>query len=122
MRSHPYICPVGKITIGIGRNLEDNGLSPDEIEYLLQNDIKRCVGELERFPFWDKCNESRKAALTDLIFNLGRPRFLEFKLMIAALNAGAFDVAADELKNSLYARQLPERAEELARILREGAI
>ena len=46
LKLKPYICPAGKITIGVGRNIEDNGISEDEAMYLLNNDIKRCKTEL----------------------------------------------------------------------------
>jgi len=40
-RSLPYECSAGKISVGVGRNLEDNPLTDDEIMYLLRNDIAR---------------------------------------------------------------------------------
>ena len=42
-RSFPYVDSVGKVSIGIGRNLDDRGLSPDEIDYLYRNDIELVV-------------------------------------------------------------------------------
>jgi lysozyme len=33
----PYHCSAGKLTIGVGRNLEVNGISEDEAMYLLEN-------------------------------------------------------------------------------------
>ena len=43
VRTHAYMCSENKITVGVGRNLDENGgigLSSDEIDYLLENDIK----------------------------------------------------------------------------------
>jgi hypothetical protein len=54
-RTHAYDCPAGYITIGVGRNIDPNGglgLSEDEINYLLRNDIERCYRELDRFSWF----------------------------------------------------------------------
>jgi lysozyme len=51
IRNKPYEDSVGVLTIGVGRNLDDVGLSHDEIYYLLKNDIRRCEKELDNsFP------------------------------------------------------------------------
>jgi len=53
-KNKPYKCTSGKITIGVGRNLDDNGLSEDEIDYLLTNDVLRCEKELQqRLPWYE---------------------------------------------------------------------
>ena len=48
MKLKPYRCPAGKLTIGVGRNLEDKGLSNEEALFLLQNDIIEAVKELKK--------------------------------------------------------------------------
>lgn len=45
-RSKPYKCTAGKLTIGVGRNIEDNGITEDEAMYLLENDIASCIKQL----------------------------------------------------------------------------
>ena len=119
-RKHPYICPAGKISIGVGRNIEDNGLSEEEIDYLLNNDIDRVQQELKQFPFTAKLNGAQKAAIINMLFNLGLPTFKKFNLMIAALNSGDFERAAVEMLNSTWAKQVGARATELANIIRYG--
>ena len=42
----PYKCPVGKLTIGYGHNLEDNGLSQSVCEYILIEDIEEAKRNL----------------------------------------------------------------------------
>jgi len=72
LKLKPYICPAGKLTIGVGRNIEDNGISKDEAMYLLENDIKRCEKELrEIFNDFDSLPDNIKIALIDMIFNMG---------------------------------------------------
>jgi lysozyme len=121
LRLKPYRCPAGKLTIGYGRNLESLGITKPEAKYLLDNDVLRCRFELERaVPGFLALSPRRQIALIDLDLNLGLPTFLEFKRMLAALSAGDFNRAADELHDSEWARQVGARAERLARMMREG--
>ena len=118
LKLKPYICPAGKLTIGVGRNIEDNGISEDEAMYLLENDIKRCESELrEIFPNFDSLPENVRIALIDMDFNLGKPRFLQFKKMIAAIKEGDFKRAAEEAKNSKWCRQVGSRCEDVCEML-----
>jgi len=117
LKLKPYICPAGKLTIGVGRNIEDNGISEDEAMYLLENDIKRCENELrEIFPNFDSLPENVRIALIDMDFNLGKPRFLQFKKMIAAIKEGDFKRAAEEAKNSKWCRQVGSRCEDVCKM------
>jgi len=114
LKLKPYICPAGKLTIGVGRNIEENGISEDEAMYLLENDIKRCESELrEIFPSFDSLPENVKMALIDMDFNLGKPRFLTFKKLIQAVKEGNFKKAAQEAKNSRWCRQVSSRCEDV---------
>ena len=71
-RKFPYVDTVGKVTIGVGRNLTDVGLSGNEIDILLKNDIDRAVADLDReLSWWRKLNEARQRVMIDLCFNLG---------------------------------------------------
>lgn len=120
-RKHPYLCPADKITIGIGRNLEDVGLSNKEIDFLFANDInvarETCRSLFHRFGSID---ELRQAVLLDMAFNLGMPRLAKFKNMRMAVDAGEWRRAAAELLDSRYAEQVPNRARRNAEILRTG--
>jgi len=115
LRLKPYEDTVGKLTIGVGRNLDDVGISEDEAMYLLNNDIKRCKTEL--MEIFDKdyitLPANVKIALIDMIFNLGKPRFLTFKKLIQAVKEGDFKKAAEEAKNSRWCRQVGERCEDV---------
>ncbi len=122
LRLKPYRDTVGKLTIGYGRNLEDVGLSPEEAEVLLRNDLLRCEAELREAlgGTYEALSPVRKAVLLDMIYNLGKPRFLGFKRMIAALKAGDFSRAAGEMLDSRWAAQVGRRAQFLAEKMREG--
>ena len=118
-KDKPYTCSAGKISIGIGRNLEDVGLSRDEILYLYRNDIVRVEAEaLSVFPTFQDFSDSRQRALLNMLFNLGLPRFLGFKKMIAAIHQGDWARAASEALDSKAARQTGERYDRIAALLR----
>lgn len=116
----PYQCTAGKLTIGYGRNIEDNGISPTEAEQLLKNDVQRCYMECFKLSCWKKLNEARRAALIDMCFNLGIARLKTFKKMLAALEQGNFERAAYEMLNSKWAVQVGHRSKELAEIIKKG--
>lgn len=121
MRSLPYKDTVGVLTIGIGRNLDDVGISRDEAVYMLMNDIAHYQGELRRgFPWFSKLLYPRQDALTDMAFNLGMTRFRKFEHMLAAVEAGDYAKAAEEMIASKWATQVGDRALELAAIIRTG--
>ena len=69
--------------------------------------------------FWS-LSDNRYNALVDMMFNLGKPRFLTFKKMIKAVECGDFDTAANEMLDSKWARQTKSRAIELSNLIREG--
>tara|TARA_Y100000114_G_C11722362_1_gene309159 strand:- start:825 stop:1247 length:423 start_codon:yes stop_codon:yes gene_type:complete len=108
-------------TIGVGRNLRDRGLSDDEIDYLLSNDIDIVVRELDNvMPWWKDLDEVRQRVLCDLVFNLGMPRFSGFKKSISYMKQQMWDQAANELLDSKWARQVGKRAERLSEMMRTG--
>ena len=122
VRLVPYRDTEGKLTIGIGRNLDANGISLKEAEILLRNDISKAVDDFWRLPFAVilHCNIDRRRALTEMIFNLGLPTFLTFKKMLHALECSEYEDAAREMLDSKWAVQVGERARRLANVIRTG--
>lgn len=121
VRLNPYKDTVGKTTIGVGRNLDDVGITTEEADYLLENDIGRAAAGLDRaLPWWRNLREVRQRALLNMAFNLGLPRLLGFKGMLGALQAGDYAAAAAEARDSAWARQVGARAERIAQMLKEG--
>lgn len=117
----PYTDTVGKLTIGIGRNLDDNGISLDEAKYMLANDIASACRDLDRvMPWWSKISERRQRALVNMTVNLGIPRLRQFRMMLVALEAGDWDAAATEAMDSAWAKQVGARADRIAQAFREG--
>ena len=113
-----YHCPAGKLTIGVGRNLEDKGITREEALYLLRNDIKECETDLRTiFDNFEVFDDIRKNVLIDMRFNLGPNRFRQFKKMMAAVRKKDFQQAAEEMKNSNWYRQVGKRAENLCEMM-----
>jgi lysozyme len=117
----PYRCTSNKLTIGVGRNLEDVGISEQEAEMLLQNDIQEAVKQLkERFPWTLELDEVRFAALINFTFNVGIGTVSKFKNAMALLKAKKYDMAADEFLQSRWAEQVGQRAIEVTEQIRTG--
>ena len=116
----PYKCTANKLTIGVGRNLEDKGLTDDEVDYLLENDIKECMDDLKQFEWYNKLSVNRKHALIDMRLNLGLGGLLSFKRMIGKIEENNFKEASFEMLDSLWANQVGERAERLAFMMKNN--
>jgi len=120
IRLKPYKDTVGKLTIGIGRNLDDVGLSKAEAYYLAQNDIRRRINRLEKFEWYRNLDEIRKKVIIDMAFNLGMGGLLSFKNMIKAIKLNDFPTAAAEMLNSKWANQVGVRAKRLSKMMKTG--
>ena len=120
VRNFPYEDTVGKLTIGVGRNLDDRGLSDDEVNYLLANDIDLALAGANTFPWFQSLDEVRQMVVADMIFNLGLTRFRGFIKTIAAIAAGDYEAAADEMEDSRWYRQTGRRAIKNVRLMRYG--
>lgn len=146
LRLKPYRCPAGKLTIGVGRNIEDKGFSSeerrvlgldngrkiedgitaDEALYLLDNDITEVWKALsvKLVGVFTSLDETRQHVLMDMAFNLGVAGLMKFRKMLAAVERRDFAVAAGEMLDSAWAKQVGndpgERAHTLAGMMREG--
>ena len=115
MKLMPYTCTAGKLSIGVGRNLADRGISEDTAMQMLEEDIDIILGELKvAIKHFDEYPEDVQFTLVDLAFNLGLPKLLTFTLTLKyleeGLQTGNYTKAAVELMNSAYAKQVPNRA------------
>jgi len=121
LRLKPYKDSVGFTTIGYGRNLDTVGISKDEAELMLRNDIAVAVRELLKIiPNFVKLTQNRQDALIDMMYNLGSPRFQGFYHMIKAIVEERFQDAAQDMLQSRWATQVGYRAVELSTLMREG--
>lgn len=121
MKLKPYFCPGGKLTIGVGRNIEDVGITESEAMIMLGNDITRIVMEARsNFPWYAELNDARQDVVLSMIFNLGLHGFMDFKKTIQAIACRDYDLASREMMDSLWASQVGKRAYELSRMMALG--
>jgi lysozyme len=122
IRLKPYKDSVGKLTIGIGRNLDDVGISKEEAEHLLANDVRSASASLlQAFPWMAGLDEVRFCALVNMAFNLGIGGLAEFRKFLAALQAGDYETAKQEMLHSHWAEQVGPRAARLAIQIESGS-
>ena len=121
LRFKPYRDSVGKLTIGVGHNLDDVPISYAAAMQILEDDILQAMGQLNgRIPWWVSLNETRQRALMNLCFQLGINGLMGFKQMLAALQDSDWQRAHDELINSKLNSQAPNRTGRTAQMLLTG--
>jgi lysozyme len=119
----PYKDIYDNWTIGWGHKLIGQPIPIAAAELILDQDIAIAVADVHKLPisFRKHLNVARARVITEMMFNMGYPRFLTFRKMIAAIERQDFDQAAAELLDSKYARKdVGQRAVEMAEILRHG--
>jgi lysozyme len=122
-RSKPYRDTVGKLTVGVGRNLDDVGLRDDEIAYLLSNDVSRVVEALDSaLPWWKQLDDVRQRVLVNMAFNMGVKGLLGFRNTLAAVAAPDYKAAAAGMLASKWAKQVGARAVRLAYMMEHGKV
>jgi lysozyme len=121
---HIYRCSAGFWTLGAGRNVDPQGglgLSDDEVDYLLQNDIERVIKELStEYRWFNSLDDVRKDAMIDISFNLGATRLRGFKRALAAMEVADYTTAAKEFLDSKWSRDVKGRATELCYMIETG--
>lgn len=115
LRLKPYRCTAGKLTIGVGRNLDDKGVSEAEALLLLDNDIRECWDRLcDALPWLPAAPEDVQQALANMAFNLGISGLLGFRQTLELMRTRRYAEAAQAMLASRWAGQVGQRAERLA--------
>lgn len=121
VRNYPYKDTVGKLTIGVGRNLDGVGIHDDEAYLMLANDIQDAMRSLDKhLPWWRELAEVRQRVLVNMCFNLGITGLLGFKNTLAMIKTGKYTEAAAAMLNSKWAGQVGARAQRLAEQMAKG--
>lgn len=121
LRLKPYRDTVGKLTIGVGRNLDDKGITQEEALHLLENDIHEVEAKLRQaLPWIQDLDEVRYRVLVDMGFNLGVAGLLKFKRTLRFVETGNYASAAGAMLESKWARQVKARASRLASMMATG--
>ena len=123
VRNHVYVCTAGYETIGVGRNISNSGLglTDEEINILLMNDIERVKKELSTsFSWFVDLDEVRQNAIIDMCFNLGLSRLNQFVKALDEMAAKDYEKAADEFMDSRWSQQVGQRAVTVTEMIRTG--
>ena len=120
-KNFPYADTVGKLTIGVGRNLIDVGLSDSEVGTLLQNDVAKVTTQVyNKFPWYANLDLVRQGVILNMAFNMGTHGLEGFPLFLRAMAQGDWNTAAGEMLDSLWAKQVGDRAIRLAQQIKTG--
>lgn len=115
LRLFPYTDTVGKLTIGVGRNLSDSGISSDEAMSLLKNDLDETNQYLiNALPWFVGLSPARQGVLQNMAFNMGLHGLMQFRNFLSAVQSGYYDQAAQDMLESKWATQVPARAHRLS--------
>jgi lysozyme len=110
----------GHPTIGVGRNLATTGITEMEAHSMLAGDVENVIRECARFPWFANIGMARQDVVASMIFQLGPTGFRAFRKLIEALECKDYVSAAEEMMDSLWAKQVPERSAELSQMMRTG--
>ncbi len=113
-----YKCPAGKLTIGYGHNIEDLGITKETAYFILEGDIQTAKRDtISIFPDMLKLPHDKQVAIIDMVFNMGKPTFLKFEKMIAAINKRDWIEAGKQAKDSKWYRQVGDRGKKVVSLL-----
>jgi len=116
-----YEDTVGKLTLGYGHNVEDNGISDAAAMFILREDIAQHAKELaDHFPIVRDLDSARYYVLVNMCFNLGIVRLAKFKKMWAYITDHNWHSASLEMLDSKWANQVGNRAIELSELMKHG--
>ena len=120
-RHLPYHCPAGKLTIGYGRNLEDNGISETEALDLLTADaIQAHRDAASLIPNWVGLDDVRQNVVANMAYNMGKATLAKFVKFLSAVNEGRYEDAAYEMTMSKWYDQVGQRAVRLKQEMLTG--
>lgn len=121
IKDAPYVDSLGVQTIGIGHNLH-KPLTHAAIMQIFRDDLADARNDcLHAFPWFADLSEPRQWVLVNMCFNLGLTRLQGFHRFLTAVELGDYDTAATEMLDSLWAKQVKKRAQELAALM-QGSV
>lgn len=125
LRTFVYRDSTGNLTWGYGH--KDNSVDPRltftaaQCRAQLMIDVDQAEQELDvHCPWWDTLANIRQDVLVNMMFNLGWGKLGGFKRFLAAAQAHDYARAAEEMLDSLWAKQVHGRAIRLAEQMRTG--
>ena len=124
--SHAYTDSLGYWTIGVGHLIDRRrgGRLPDPIiDALLDGDIEEKANDLDaNIPWWRNLDDVRQRVLLNMCFNMGWGGLSGFAHTLQAIKERRWADGASGMRSSLWAKQVPERAERLAKAMASGVM
>lgn len=133
-RSKPYVCSQGAKTIGYGFNLSDptvrkeigmiDSISREKADQVFEKLYARAKDDVVNYlgkKDFEKLDFERRNILIDMAYNMGGERLKTFKKMKKAIHKGNYDLAAKEMKDSLWYKQTGHRARHHVNAFKGGA-
>ena len=132
-RAKPYLCSEGFPTIGYGEKIGDKyevlpnitTTEPEAYKKMLATitaNEKTMLNNPDLYRCYFHLNDARKAVMLSIAYQIGIYGALKFKKMLGALERADYSAAADEMLNSLAARQTPARWKRNAEQMRSGEL
>jgi len=127
-----YLDHLGLPTFGIGHlvteddpeNGQEVGTPVDEarVVEVFEQDVQITIGECKKlYDDWDDLPEEVQLIISNMMFNMGRPRLSAFKGMKRGVDARDWNAAADEMVDSKWYQQVTNRAQRLVDRMRNVA-
>ncbi len=113
---------IGHPTIGYGRALDTNGIDRVEALFLLKRSIAKVMTEVDAGLPWiaERLNDERASVLYEMAYQMGVSGLMKFVTTLQDIREGNYERASVAMLASKWARQTPNRAKALARIIETG--
>ena len=120
---------LGYPTFGIGHLILDSdpehgsatgsAVSEDRVKEAFASDVVGVVSDCETlYPDFEELPEDAQRIIANMMFNMGRPRLSKFKGMKRGVDAQDWNMAADEMVDSSWYKQVTNRADRLVERMR----
>ena len=118
-RSRVYKCTEGYDTIGYGFAIKDLELDEDLAEEILIRKVEELIKRVRsKFDWLDSVPREVQGILVEMSYQMGLSNVSKFKKALHAMQMLQWRKAADEMLDSKWAKQTPNRAKELSDIIR----
>ena len=134
-RPNPYLCSEGYVTIGYGTKIHKlQGMKPEDFSLrvtkesgfaLLQDELIRVIsgiGASRVSAYYTHLSEERKTIIISMAYQMGLVGILNFHKMWRAISLGNFDLASEEMLDSMWAKQTSGRAKRHAQVMKSGSL
>jgi lysozyme len=118
-----YTDTKNKVTIGIGHNIQDKGITVATSRFMCSEDIDEAENELNRcISWWKSKPDNVKLVLLNMMFNMGANKLMGFVKTLQLIKEDKFKEASVEMLNSAWANQVGKRAVRLSNMLKSCQI